>query len=119
VPPPRIGGDPLRDLAVPHRAGRERHLKIEYVAGEAAVQHPARVGHRLRRLGLAQDLGVGDAPLGAVANMQGHLVQQRADGRALLADGPEVLGLHHGQGLRPHELHEEQVVLHEIAAERG
>ncbi len=86
---------------------------------QPAVQHPARVGDGLGRLGRADHLGLGQAPLGAVLQVELGLVEDGEHGGRLAAHRLQAFALHHRERLRAREVEEEKVVLHEVMPERG
>ena len=115
-----IGREAGADLAVADDAGRERRAQVEQVAGEPALQHVGRVGeggavglHRVER-GLIQP------PVRAIGAVQVHLdLDEGLEAVRRRADFGQRVRLVGGKPVGAGELDQEQVVLHQIVAERG
>ena len=118
MPGRRIGHPLSGDLGIADHTGRQRHFEVEPVAGEAAVEHEAGIGNRLQRLGLGRHRCLRQTPAAAILDMQADLdIERCRDQRLRPAHLGEGVRFVDGEPPGAGEMQEEQIVLHEIAAE--
>ena len=93
-------------------------MQVEQVAGRPAIQHEAGVGHGRLMLRCGLDVLRRKAPAAAQPDVQIHLVEDRGKSRLRRLHVGERAALVGGERIGAGELDQEQVVLHEIGAER-
>ena len=107
----RIRRQGLADHAIADHAGRQGGMQIEDVAGHAALQHEAGIGHAGRVLGNRRHIRLGQSPIGAVLDMQAHLhIKDPGDRGARRPHVLERVGLVDRKPVGAGKMHQKQVI---------